>query len=428
MTLKCRALVWSAVALQLTCLFASANTSVHTSWLWHLHQPIYWPDQSPGNHTADHYQNAYDTLQFGNGHPSDTDLTGVFSLSDRIHAYQEQPNVTLNSIGGHANSGAQVNYSGALMENVQSLAAHNMWYGSNWNTFNQTARTWMTTGGKPRLDLTSFTYHHAIAPFVSDETLEMDIRMHQRHQQIIWNSPNAQVSRGFFPAETCFSEHIIPVLNKLGIAWSVVANNHLSRSCADFPYVAGSGGENCDIPNKADQLKRVSGGSNYQRLSIDRGVSPAAAMPFAYQIHYARYVDPNTGVASIMIVVPSDQALSWKDSYSTWDVGLISPIAARNNPSKPCFLLLAHDGDNAWSGGDSYYNTWAKQFADTATSDGYEPSTIEQFLSEFPPSTSDVVHVEDGGWEFADGDFGSPIMVNWHWPPSIPNSNPNVVD
>src|SRR5438034_533503 len=24
---------------------APANNSVHTSWLWHLHQPIYWPDR-----------------------------------------------------------------------------------------------------------------------------------------------------------------------------------------------------------------------------------------------------------------------------------------------------------------------------------------------------------------------------------------------
>ncbi|HXI83339.1 MAG TPA: hypothetical protein VNL17_04520 [Verrucomicrobiae bacterium] len=426
--LKCRALIWFGVALQLTCLLASANTSVHTSWLWHLHQPIYWPDQSPGDHSTDHYQNAYDTLQFGNGHPSDTDLTGVFSLSDRLHAYQEQPGVTIGDISNLGKAGVQVNYSGALMENVQSLAAHNMWYASNWNSYNSTARTSTTTGGKTRLDLTNFTYHHCIAPFVSDETLEMDIRIHQRHQQIIWNSPNSQVSRGFFPAETCFSERIIPVLNKLGIAWSVVANSHLSRSCADFPYVAGSGGENCDVPNKADQLNPAAGGSNYQRLSIDRGVSPAAAMPFAYQVHYARYVDPNTGAASTIMVIPADQALSWKDSYSTWDVGLISPIAARNNPSQPCFFLFSHDGDNAWSGGYSYYNEWVPQYANQAAADGYEPTTVEQFLSEFPPSATDVVHVEDGGWEFADSDFGSPIMINWHWPPSYTANSINVVD
>src|SRR5271167_3093270 len=148
------------------------------------------------------------------------------------------------------------------------------------------------------MDLTNFTYHHCIAPFVSDETLEMDIRIHQRQEQIFWNSPNAQVSRGYFPAETCFSERIIPILNKVGIAWTIVANNHLTRSCSDFPLVLGSGGENCDIPNLADQLNPAQGASNYKRISIERGCSPSAAMPFAFQAHYARYVDPTTGTNS----------------------------------------------------------------------------------------------------------------------------------
>src|ERR1035438_2732834 len=76
---------------------------------------------------------------------------------------------------------------------------------------------------------------------------------------------------------------------------TVISNNHLTRSCADFPLVLGSGGENCDIPNRADQLNPAQGASNYKRLSIERGCAPTAAMPFAFQVHYARYVDPNTG-------------------------------------------------------------------------------------------------------------------------------------
>jgi hypothetical protein len=397
-----------------------------------LHQPIYWPDRAPANHPFDHYQNAWDTLQLqdgGFGHPSDTSLESVFSDADRLSAYQGEPNTVLQDLNSYANSGAQVNYSGALMENVQSLAVGDpsLGYSTSWNSGNQQARLWTTTNGKPRLDLTNFTYHHCIAPFVSDETLEMDILIDQRQEEIFWNS-SSQVSRGYFPAETCFSERIIPTLQKLGIAWSVVANNHLTRSCADFPLILGSGGENCDIPNKADQINPAQGPGSYITRSISRGCSPTATAPFAYQIHYARYVDPNTGAASMIIVVPSDQALSWDDGYSTWDLGQIAPIATANNPSKPSFLLLAHDGDNAWGGGYSYYNEWVPQFAQTAVSDGYEPTTVEQFLSEFPPSTNDVVHVEDGGWVDADSDFGSPIYVNWHWPPSIPNSNPNVVD
>src|SRR4029450_7132610 len=83
------------------------------------------------------------------------------------------------------------------------------------------------------------------------------------------------------------------------------------------------------------------------------GCAPTSAMPFSFQTHYARYVDPNTGAESKIIVVPSDQALGWKDSYSSWNLGLLDGLNARNNPAKPWLVLLGHDGDNAWSGGYS---------------------------------------------------------------------------
>jgi hypothetical protein len=410
-------------------LAAVAGTNVHITWLWHLHQPIYWPDRRDWG--GDHYEAAWDTIQqqnAGRPHPSPEVLSSIFGVADRVATYQSRPHDALNSVLGYANAGAQLNYSGALMENVQSLGANNqLGYAGNWNSYNKQARAWTTSGGKPRLDLVNFTYHHALAPLVSDETLEMELRIHRRQMEIFWGT-NPAASRGYFPAETCFSEHMIPILNKVGIAWTVVANNHLTRSCADFPLVLGSGGENCDIPNRADQLNPAQGASNYKRLSIERGCAPTAAMPFAFQVHYARYVDPNTGTNSRIMVVPSDQALSWRDSYSTWDLGLISDVASRSNPSKPAIVLLAHDGDNAWSGGYSYYMEWVPQLASQAAGLGYDPSTVEQFLQENPPDTSDVVHVEDGGWVFADSDFGSPMFINWHWPPSYSASTGNVVD
>jgi hypothetical protein len=90
--------------------------------------------------------------------------------------------------------------------------------------------------------------------------------------------------------------------------------------------------------------------------------------------------------------------------------------------------MCAHDGDNAWSGGYSYYMEWIQNFASQASARGYEPTTVEQFLQEFPPDPNDIVHVEDGGWVYADSDFGSPIFINWHWPPSYATSSGNVVD
>ncbi len=417
-------------ALLLSALVNSAraqNHNVHTSWLWHLHQPIYWPDKRAAN---DHYENAWDSIQAqyaGRSEPNEA-LAPVFSLSDRVNAYQQQPHDTLSSIGNFTNSGAQVNMSGALMENVQSLAAAGQFgYSSTWYQSNAQARTWTTTGGKPRMDLVNFTYHHAMAALVSDATLLMELQIHQRQMEIFWGT-SPPVSRGYFPTENCFSERMIPILKQLGIAWAVVANNHLARSCPDMPLALGSGGENCDIPNKADQLNPAQGSGNYQRLSIDRGCAPSAAMPFSYQVHTARQVDPTTGVASTITIVPAEQAMGWKDSYSTWDLGLIGPIAARNNTSKPALVLLAHDGDNAWSGGYSYYHDWVPQFASTASGNGYEPTTVEQFLQDWPADLNDVVHVEDGGWVYADSDFGSPSFINWNWPPSYSANGKNVVD
>ncbi len=407
----------------------AGSTSVHTTWLWHMHQPIYWPDRRDWG--GDHYEAAWDTIQqqnAGRPHPSPEVLSDIFGLADRVSDYQSRPHDALNNLLGYPNAGAQMSFSGALMENVQSLGSNGqLGFAGNWNSYNQQARAWTTSGGKPRLDLVNFTYHHAIAPLISDETLEMELRIQQRQMEIYWGT-SVPLSRGYFPAETCFSERMIPILKKVGIAWSVVANNHLTRSCADFPLVLGSGGENCDIPNLADQLNPAQGASNYKRISIERGCSPTAAMPFAFQAHYARFVDPNTGEASSIMIVPSDQALSWRDSYGQWDVGLMSDLAARNNPAKPAIVLLAHDGDNAWSGGYSYYMEWVNNFASQAATDGYEPSTVEQFLQENPPNTNDVVHVEDGGWVFADGDFGSPNFINWNWPPSYSSNGNNVVD
>ena len=407
----------------------AGTAGIHTSWLWHLHQPIYWPNHRISN--TNHYEAAWDTIQqqdLGRGHPTPEVLRNIFGLDDRVNAYQGRPRDSLATISSHLNSGSQVSYSGALIENVQSLgAAGQLGYSSTWFNGNRTARNWTTTSGKPRFDLVHFTYHHSLAPLLSDETLEMELRIHRRQMEIFWGT-NPPVSRGFFPTETCFSEQLIPILRKVGIDWSIIANNHLARSCADFPVVVGSGGENCDLPNRADQLNPPQGAANYQRVTIDRGCAPTQVMPFGFQVHYARHVDPETGAESKLIVVPSDQALGWKDSYSSWDLNLLNELNARNDPAKPSLALFAHDGDNAWSGGYSYYMEWVNNYASQAAQRGYELTTIEQFLHEFPPGTNDIVHVEDGGWVYADSDFGSPMFINWHWPPSYSSGGVNVVD
>ena len=39
----------AAIVLALTGLIGMAHAApVHTTYLWHMHQPIYWPDRAPG--------------------------------------------------------------------------------------------------------------------------------------------------------------------------------------------------------------------------------------------------------------------------------------------------------------------------------------------------------------------------------------------
>ena len=119
----------------------------------------------------------------------------------------------------------------------------------------------------------------------------------------------------------------------------------------------------------------------------------------------------------------------WKDSYSTWDLGLIAPLAARQQSGQAgARAVRARRRQRVERRLVSYYNEWVGQMASTAVSDGYEPTTIEQFINDFPPEHNDVVHVEDGGWVFADGDMGSPSFINWNWPPSYSTNGANVVD
>ncbi len=80
-------------------------------------------------------------------------------------------------------------------------------------------------------------------------------------------------------------------------------------------------------------------------------------------------------------------------------------------------ITLGHDGDNAFGGGYSYYMESVDHFTEQAVAQGYVPSTVPEYLADHTISTSDIVHVEDGAWVNADGDFGSPDFINWNWPP-----------
>jgi MYXO-CTERM domain-containing protein len=391
-----------------------AQEPVHTTYLWHLEQPIYWPAPNAG---GARYQTAWDSIlakDAGALHPQN-DVRGIFALDDRVAAYQWRPRDAVNAMRGYPEAGAQVSYSGGLIENVGSLGAvGQLGYTSGWRDPWREARGWSTTGGKPRLDILLFPFHHALMPLTDPAVNRMELALYQQAYPDAWGT--GAISQGLFPSEMAFAEHLIPSLVAAGVQWVVVSNAHLSRACGDYPYAPGSGGDNLPPPNLAEVQNGSCG--PYNRISIDRGVSPANAVPFSYLPHWARHVDPASGAESRIIVVPAAQAESWQDGYSCFGVGAVNALAGYQNPTgRPLLLLLAHDGDNAFGGGYSYYMECTPNFVSTASAAGYRPTTVQQYLSDHPPPAGDLVHVEPGAWVNADGDFGAPSYLNWNWPP-----------
>ncbi|MBX7247094.1 MAG: hypothetical protein K1X53_16470 [Candidatus Sumerlaeaceae bacterium] len=400
---------------------------MRTTYVWHLHQPIYFNTQR--GYAPDHYEAAWDTIQAqwgGRTHPSDS-VSTIFGVDDRKAAYQYRPKDSVQTILGQPDAGVQVQMSGALIENVNSLSNNLSGYYSGWQGSFQTARGWQTSGGKPRMDMVNFTYHHSLAPLHTQKTFEWELRLHKRQMELNWGNSPGQ-SQGYFPTEMCFAPYLIPTLKAQGINWTIVSGNHLSRACSDFPLVLGSGGENCEPPNKADILNPAQ--TNYYRQQISRGCAPCNAAPFAYTPHRARYVDPNSGTANDIVIVPSAMEFSWIDGYQCFganDGGLAS-VRGFNNPSRPMLLVLSHDGDNAFAGGYSYYMECVNQFANNAPANGMRPSTVEQYLLDYPVPANDYVHVETGGWVNADGDFGSPTYINWLYPLLNSSGQPDPVN
>ncbi len=381
---------------------------VHTSYLWHMHQPIYWPERSTWNGTA--YEFAYETLTLGS---AQNDVHAIFNKDDRVRDYQDYPKLAIQSVLGHPDAGAQVSFAGSLIQNLNSLAVAG-WnggrYPTNWWQPYRDAHSWTTSGGRTRMDPVIVAFHHSINPLVDEAVFRKMIQAQKAIMPGTWG--NATPSTGFFPAEMCFSERLIPVLESEGIDWSIVADVHIARACADYPWVAHE--DNCDPPNPADQINPAQG--SYTAQSISRGVTVKVPAPYALRPHYAEYVDAATGAVSRIVVVPAANAMSWNEGYGLYGTGEIDAIASQNDPANPMLILFAHDGDNAWQGGSSYYNENVSQFTNAAAAQGYEPTTIGEYLADHPPAPSDVVHVEDGGWVNADGDFGSPQFINWNWP------------
>ena len=247
------------------------------------------------------------------------------------------------------------------------------------------------------------------------------------------NSNLTDHSKGFFPTEMAFSQSMIDVLVDEGYEWSIVASHHLSRTCPTYFNqfsLPASYGIYSSPPNKADQLG-PSPTTGWWYGEPNPGNAAWNVAPFAYQLHKARYVDPETGAASEILLVPSDDVLSYRFGYANEGIGkiqsYIEPFAT--DPARPVIVLPATDGDNAWGGG---YDSWmvaTPQYFSSSAGAGYGRTAIQDFVDAHAAAAG-TVHIEDGAWIFPESDYGSPYFLKWIEPPlkaGSPSAYPGTI-
>jgi len=403
---------------------AALASNVKVARFWHNHQPIYWPDWSSSEPNRVQYaKDSIDAKSGGATHP-DNNLSDIFGLHDRVQSYQYGPRDSLaccNSSAGYA-----ISYSGSLIENVRSLGnAGYLGYSSDWYSGYRDARSWTDGNGNPRLDMVGFCFHHALAPVLPKSVFRKELKTFKQAWWKAWggSSDLSDHSKGFFPTEMAFTEEMIDVLVDEGYEWAIVASHHLSRTCPTY-FNNGTADGNYSInssePNKADLLG-PSPTEGWWYDSPNPGNCAWNVSPFAYQLHKAQYVNPSSGEIKQMVVVPSDDVLSYKAGYSGATMSYAENISAyANDSSQPVIILPATDGDNAWGGGDSSWKESWPGFTSDAANAGWDNTTIQSFVDSYGSSAT-LAHVEDGAWIFPEMCYGSPYFLKWVDPPCNPN-------
>ena len=383
------------------------NPPIYIAFLWHMHQPIYWP-----------YENVVQT-HLNNRYPF-----SIFDIfNQRVGPYTNWPRnaIQMGINAGMAHFGAQVSFSGSLIENLNNLEIYGNQNFANWKSHWNSIRNSLTSLGNPRMDLVGFGYHHPLMGLID----YIDIRKQiQAHKQIFSQTFSGQYSKGIFPPENAFSPRMIPALVAEGFQWVLVDNIHFERACQNYPFnVAG----NIYEPNKAD-VRNPNPGDWIQLNGIWAPTKVSAR--WSRQPRYVSYIDPETGIESKIIAVPADRYLGNEDGRGGFGAlnyeGVLSQLEPYNtDPTRPILVVLHHDGDNYGGGSHSYYNSNFQNFVNwlQANPHRFVCTTIQDYLQMFPPNPNDVIHIEDGSWSGADN--GDPEFLKWNGKPDQTGYSPD---
>ena len=388
---------------------AFGQNPIHVTYLWHMHQPIYYP---------------YETV-------SQTDSAGRFNFSVRgVHdqrtgAYGEWPKNAVQQGTDLPHAGVQVSFSGSLMENMTGL------YGNGWREHYRWGRNGLrTTRNNPRLDLVGIAYHHSLMPLTTKEAMRMQIRLHKEAYKDVWNT-GGTYSKGFWPPECAFDVNMIPALVEEGLEWVIVDNGHFDRACQGYPWAPASSIR----PNKADQLNPDPATRGSQWVQLNNVWAPTkVSAPWGYQPRYVQYIDPasspsNPNVKRI-IAVPAGRYEGNENARGGY--GAFKPenvwgsnVSVNNDPQRPMLILCHSDGDNFGMLNADAYNGQHGNFLNmTRNNPNFKHTSVQDYLELYPVPANDVIHVEPGSWVGIDG--GTPYYDKWRENNAVNGEHPDL--
>jgi len=391
---------------------AIAAEPIHVAFLWHMHQPIYYPYESPVTADAN--------SRFG--------FSVVDIHNQRFGPYTTWPRDAIQTGSALAHLGAQVSFTGSLIENLNAIRAAGvnggMW--NNWDGAYDQSRGFLTSLGNRRMDLVAFGYYHPLMPLLDEQDIRMQIRLHKQVYGQTW--AGSGYSRGIFPPETAFSSRVIPALAAEGIDWAIVDNIHFDRACVGYPHTNAS---NLFAPNRADQINPDPATQGGAWVQLNNLWAPSrVSAPFGYRPHYVQHVNPSSGATTRIIAIPAARYEGNEDGrggYGAFLYGTVMNqyIQYNTDPARPMLVMLHHDGDNYGGGTDAYYHSNFQSMVNWAASDPmYDVTTVEDYLARYPVPTSDVIHVENGSWAGADN--GDPEFKKWLGDPGTNGYSPDI--
>ncbi|HVG59614.1 MAG TPA: carbohydrate binding domain-containing protein [Hyalangium sp.] len=432
------------LALALVALVLQAPTAqgqIAAAHVYHNHMPNFWPYYdvtqyattpvgAPIRYTYDGQvinlkrsppANYTYFLPSGAPMPHD-DLVTYYSHHAKTGAYLYWPPAVAADMSTNANTGQiHVTMSGSVVNNVQDLNTlqnvpgyTNTSWGSSWRDRYNSLRT---PAGNRTLDLIHFTGHHSMGPLVGPDYFLKDLLFQSATlAQPYFLGSDFRSSKGFFPTELGFSERLIPTLTKLGIQWSVIGDNHFSRTLKDYPFLNDPGSDTLvSPPNRADLQNTSNVGSWVSIPMAHEQQVIRNKYPFASTPHWVRYVDPATGTESRIVGIPVNQNGSWEEGWEGMvTVDVVNLRSFEGLVSQKQFFVIAHDGDNS-GGRAGSETTWYNGRSVTCTA-GVQCMGISEYLASNTPPSSDVVHVQDGSWVDTRDSSSDPQWHHWKLP------------